>query len=44
MISADLEKKLQSIQEQNGAIPRTNTGWAENGLRAALLRRTWHAG
>ena len=23
-----------------GAIPSTNTGWAENGLRAALQRRT----
>ena len=24
-----------------GAIPSTNTDWAENGLRAALRRRTW---
>ena len=24
-----------------GAIPSTNTGWVENGLRAALRRRTW---
>jgi len=23
------------------AIPSTNIGWAENGLRAALRRRTW---
>jgi len=23
------------------AIPRTNRGWAENGLRSALRRRTW---
>jgi len=23
------------------AIPSTDTGWAENGLRAALRRRTW---
>jgi len=23
------------------AIPSTNKGWAENGLRAALRRRTW---
>jgi len=26
------------------AIPSTNTGWAENGLRAALRRRTWGVG
>jgi len=26
------------------AIPSTNTGWAENGLRAALRRRTWGTG
>jgi len=24
-----------------GVIPSTNTGWAENGLRAAMRRRTW---
>jgi len=24
-----------------GAIPSTNTGWMENGLRAALRRMTW---
>ena len=24
-----------------GAIPSTNTGWAEKGLRAALRRKTW---
>jgi len=24
-----------------GAMPSTNTGWAENRLRAALRRRTW---
>jgi len=24
-----------------GAIPSTNIGWAENGLRPALRRRTW---
>lgn len=23
------------------AIPSTNTGWVENVLRAALMRRTW---
>jgi len=32
---------ISSIIKKAGATPRTNIAWAENGLRAALRRRTW---
>ena len=31
----------EEVETLLGAIPSTNTGWAENGLREALRRRTW---
>ncbi|GAB0208151.1 cAMP-dependent protein kinase inhibitor alpha [Grus japonensis] len=33
--------KCKVLHMGRGAIPSTTTGWARNGLKAALRRRTW---
>ncbi|PKU47359.1 sodium channel protein type 5 subunit hypothetical protein [Limosa lapponica baueri] len=37
-------KAKSKVLHMGGAIQSTNTGWAENGLRAVLMRRTWGGG